>query len=47
MNTGEQFRFLVEKSIAQRMDRVITFNDGRAVSIKEQGGDLLYTVERT
>ncbi|WPD21950.1 MAG: hypothetical protein SD837_17305 [Candidatus Electrothrix scaldis] len=47
MSAGEQFSFLVEKSIAQRMDRVITFNDGRVVNIKEWGEDLIYTVERT
>ena len=47
MSAGEQFSFLVEKGIAQRMDRVITFNDGRVVNIKEWGEDLIYTVERT
>ncbi|WP_446010329.1 hypothetical protein [Candidatus Electrothrix sp.] len=47
MHTGEQFSFVVEKKIAERMDRVIAFNDGRAVAVKEQGKDLIYTVERT
>ncbi|WP_339137285.1 MAG: hypothetical protein WGN25_04635 [Candidatus Electrothrix sp. GW3-4] len=47
MRAGQQFSFLVEQKIAQRMDRVITFNDGRAIRIEEQGEDLLYTVERT
>jgi hypothetical protein len=47
MASGEQFSFLVEKKIAERMNRVITINDGRAVSAEEQGEDLVYTVERT
>ncbi|XCN72988.1 MAG: hypothetical protein Q3M24_22385 [Candidatus Electrothrix aestuarii] len=47
MSAGEQFSFLIEKHIAERMDRVITFNDGRVISVEAQGGDLLYTVERT
>ena len=45
MNPGEQFSFLIEKIIAERMDRVISFNEGRTVSIEEQGQDLIYTVE--
>ena len=47
MGAGEKFSFLVEKSIARRMERVIAFNDGRTVSVKEQGEDVIYTVERT
>ncbi len=47
MSSGEQFSFLVEKKIAQRINRVIAVNDGRAVSVEEQGEDLIYTVERT
>jgi len=47
MASGQQFSFLVEKKIAERMSRVITINDGRAVSVEEQGEDLIYTVERT
>ena len=47
MQMGEQFTFIIENKIAQRMDRVITINDGRAVRIEEQGQNLLYTVERT
>jgi hypothetical protein len=47
MANGEQFSFVVEKKIGQRMDRVITISDGRAVSVEEQGEDLVYTVERT
>ncbi|MGB5684996.1 MAG: hypothetical protein WBM35_04235 [Candidatus Electrothrix sp.] len=47
MASGEQFSFLVEKKIAQRIDRVIAVNDGRVVSAEEQGEDLVYTVERT
>jgi hypothetical protein len=47
MASGEQFSFVVEKKIGLRMDRVIAINDGRAVSVEEQGEDLVYTVERT
>ena len=47
MASGEQFSFLVEKKIAQRIDRVIAVNDGRAISVEEEGEDLIYTVERT
>ena len=47
MAFGEQFSFLVEKKIAERINRVIAINDGRAVTIEEQGEDLVYTVERT
>jgi hypothetical protein len=47
MTAGARFSFLAEKKIAERMERVITINDGRTVSVKEQGEDLMYTVERT
>ncbi len=47
MDSGQQFSFIVEKKIAQRIDRVIAINDGRAVSVTEQGVDLIYIVERT
>jgi len=47
MASGEQFSFLVEKKIAERMNRVIAVNDGRVVSAEEQGEDLVYKVERT
>jgi len=47
METGQQFTFIVEEEIAQRMERVITINDGCAVSVTEQNGDVIYIVERT
>lgn len=47
MESGQQFSFIVEEKIAQRIDRVIAINDGRAVSVTEQGEDLIYIVERT
>lgn len=47
MAPGEQFSFLIEKKIAQRIDRVIAVNDGRAISVEEEGEDLIYTAERT
>jgi hypothetical protein len=47
MGAGQQFSFIVEKKIAQRIDRVVAFNDGQAVSVAEQGEDLIYIVERT
>ena len=47
MDPGQQFSFIVEKKIAQRIDRVIAVNDGRAVFVAEQGEDLVYIVERT
>ncbi len=47
MGSGQQFSFIVEKKIAQRIDRVVAINDGRAVSVAEQGEDLIYIVERT
>jgi len=46
MSSGQQFSFVVEKKIAERMDRVIAINDGRAVNVEEQAEDLVYTVER-
>ena len=47
MRSGQRFSFLVEKKIAQRIDRVVAINDGRAVSVQKQGEVLVYTVERT
>ena len=47
MASGEQFSFFIEKKIAERMNRVIAINDGRVVTVEEQGEDLIYTVERT
>jgi hypothetical protein len=47
METGQRFSFIVDKTIAQRINRVIAINDGRAVTVTAQGEDLIYIVERT
>ena len=47
MRPGQRFTFVVDSDTSERMERVILINDGRVVSRRSQGRDMIYTVEKT
>lgn len=47
MKAGQRFSFVVDRTIAGRMDRVIGMHDGSVVHKKNGPGGTVYEVERT
>ncbi len=47
MRPGQRFRFIVDDSIAGRMDRVVLINDGRIISKNKADKATVYEVEKT